>query len=239
MLVGSRVVFPEDLGLWDADLVQVSVYRGMRDRMEVMRQCASLCRKMGLRYVVHPVQYSLSAGSKEMLDEVMEMARLADLALILHDERAPGGGRLKGRYEAKFREALRVLGGQARLSIENAADTADVFWFWEEFAESVTLDLGHVESSGLDSTAFVGSLGDGVLGKLDYVHIHRNGQWHGGITDHWELRPDCRELAALRALLKRKRELSVILEINETAMIEDNLKLLRRLREETAGSTGP
>lgn len=235
MLVGSRVVFPEDLGLWEADLVQISVYRGIKDRMDIMRQCVSLCGKMGLRYVVHPVQYSLSAGPGEMLEEVMEMARLADLALILHDERAPGGGRLEGEYEANFREALRALGGLARLSIENAADTSDVLWFWERFAESVTLDLGHVESSGLDSAAFVKSLDEEVLGKLHYVHIHRNGQWHGGITDHWEIRPGCRELAALRALLKRKSDLSVILEINETAMIKDNLKLLRELRAETEG----
>ncbi len=63
------------------------------------------------------------------------------------------------------------------------------------------------------------------------MHIHRNNGWHGGLTDHWPLSPDCRELRALEELIKIKSDVSIILEINETEMTEDSLKILRALRD--------
>jgi len=230
MLVGTRVVFPEDLNQWDADLVQISVYRGMRDRMGVMRQCASLCRRAGVRFVIHPVEYSFAGGREDMLSEAIEMARLADLALIIRDERDPGGGRLSGEGEEGFRRALDKLGAEAPVSVENAAHSGDIKWFWDRFGGSITLDLGHLESSGMDSVEFVRSLEPRHLDRLQFVHAHRNGELRGGITDHWPLEPGCREMEALAALLGRKGDLSVILELNETGSIGENLSLLRALR---------
>ena len=64
------------------------------------------------------------------------------------------------------------------------------------------------------------------------MHIHRNNGWHGGITDHWPLNPDCREVRAFRELIKRKPDVSVILEINETEMIGASLRLLSAIRDE-------
>jgi hypothetical protein len=57
--------------------------------------------------------------------------------------------------------------------------------------------------------------------------MHHNGKWRNGLTDHWPLEEGCRELEALKALLKRKRDLSVILEINETWETDKSLRLLR------------
>jgi hypothetical protein len=229
MRVGSRVVRPGEVGLWEADLVQISVYRGWKDRMKLMRQCVSMCRKAGMPYVIHPVGYLLSTGDPGMLGEIREMAALADLALILHDERAPGDGRLEGEHRERFEAALAELRAAAHVSIENAANTADARWFWLNFGDSVTLDIGHVESAGLDSVGFVRDLDPTLLGRVRYVHIHRNDGWHGGITDHWPLRPGCMEIRALQELIRRKPDVSVILEINETEMIGENLGLLRAL----------
>lgn len=229
MLVGTRVVFPEELEQWEADLVQISVYRGMRDRMHVMRQCAALCRKMGIRFVIHPVEYSFAGGSEEMLAEAEEMAGLADLALIIHDERNPDGERLSGKYEKNFRDALGKLSAAAHVSVENAAHSGDILWFWDNFGGSITLDIGHLESFGLDSLDFARSLEERYLDRLRYVHVHRNGDPHGGITDHWHLLPDCREMKALAALLARKKDLDVILEINDAGFTAENLAMVRAL----------
>jgi hypothetical protein len=65
--------------------------------------------------------------------------------------------------------------------------------------------------------------------------MHRNGALRGGLTDHWPLLPGCRELQALRELLKRKRDVGVILEINETWETGTSLSLLRELREAEEG----
>jgi len=230
MLVGSRVLYPEEVGLWDVELLQITVYQGMKDNLYLMRSCASMCREVGVRYVVHPVGYFVS--DKEMLKELRVMAECADLALILHDEKTPEGKRLEGHYEAGFKASLDELRSIAHISFENATDTRDILWFWNNYADSVTLDIGHVEAAGLDSVEFVKSIEKDVIKKIQYVHMHRNNGWHGGLTDHWPLLPDCRELRALRELIKIKRDISVILEINETEMIGESLKLLRTLRDE-------
>ncbi len=233
MTIGSRVLYPEEVGLWNVELLQISVYNGMKGCLDLMRNCARQCRELGIRYVVHPVGYSLL--EKSTMKDLRVMAEWTDLALILHDEKAPGGGRLRGGYERSFRTALDELSSITTVSFENAEDTADVLWFWRNYADSITLDLGHVETAGLDAVRFIGSLDDSSIGKIEFVHIHRNNGWHGGIRDHWPLSPGCRELEALRTLLRRKPDLNVILEINETEMTGESLKLLRELEEELRG----
>lgn len=229
MRVGTRVVYPEEVGRWEADLVQISVYRGHRGNLHRMRQCAAECRKRGLSFVVHPVGYSLL---EEEPEDLREMAQCADLALILHDERNVRGGRLEGPEEARFLEALGRLRALARISFENATSTEDVVWFWDRFADSITLDIGHVESAGLNSVEFVKELPEDIVHRIEFVHMHRNADLRGGITDHWPPTPYCREVLALRHLLRRKRNVSVLLEVNEMEMIGQSLKLIRGLRQE-------
>jgi hypothetical protein len=230
MLIGTRVLYPEEVEYWDADLLQVSIYRGMNGGLEFMRKCARACKDAGIRYVIHPVKYSLL--QKDMFEELMEMAGLADLALILHDEKSPEGGRLEGESGDVFRKSLGKLSAVTHVSLENSTDTADVKWFWDTFADSITLDIGHVESSGLNSVEFVKALDDATIKKISFVHIHRNNVLRGGITDHWPLTPGCREIMALRELIRIKPDVSVILEINEIEEIVESLDILRTLRQE-------
>jgi hypothetical protein len=230
MLIGSRVTYPEEVGLWNVEFLQISVYHSMKDNLNQMRNCACMCKEAGIRYVVHPIEYFVL--DKETFRDLKVMAECADLALILHDEKTFEGKRLTGEHEITFRTALNELRSVASISFENATDTMDVLWFWHKYADSITIDIGHVESAGLDSVEFVKSLDREIIEKIQFVHIHRNNGWRKGLTDHWPILPDCRELKALRELLKRKYDVGVILEINETEMILDNLNLLKKLRNE-------
>jgi hypothetical protein len=230
MRIGSRIVHPDEVGLWTAEISQISVYRGAKDNLVVMRQCAERCRDAKIPYVIHPVNYSLF--EKKTLGDLQEMAEWADLGLILHDERTAGGLRIQGHAETLFRETLGKLAARSPISFENSTDTGDVLWFWAKYADSVTVDLGHVESWGLDSLAFVKALDDDALRKVRYVHMHRNNGWHGGITDHWPLTRDCREVLALREFLLRKNNVDLLLEINETDKIGESLEILRNIRDE-------
>jgi sugar phosphate isomerase/epimerase len=234
MEVAYRVAWPEDVGRWDGDFAQVSVYRHWEGSIENMHQCVRLLKGRGIRYVMHPVGYSLIGGEEEV-EAVKLMARFSDLALILHDERAPGGGRLKGEYEARFLGVLKELEEIAPVSFENANNTQDAPWFWERFAKRVTLDIGHVEGAGLDSVEYVKSLPDAIVDKIDYVHMHRNNGFRGGLTDHWPLRAGCRELRALRELLERRTDFSIILEINEIEEINDSIEIIRALWKDMKG----
>ncbi len=228
MIIGTRVLYPEEVDFWNAEILQISVYHGMKGSLDFMRECSSAFRDAGLRYVIHPVGYSLL--QEEIFNELREMAQQTDRALILHDERNPDGTRLGNEWIAKYRKALERLSSIARVSIENAADTPDIRWFWDTFADSITLDIGHVESAGLNSVEFVHALDEQSLKKVRFVHIHRNNGLHGGITDHWPLSPGCREIRALEELVRVKPDVSVILEINEVEEIDESLSLLRELR---------
>ena len=230
MVIGTRVLYAEEVEYWNAELLQISVYHGMDKNIEMMEKTARACKEAGIRYVIHPVRYSLLQD--EMLKDVLRMAEWADLALILHDERTPEGKRLSGRNETSFRNALKKLQSIIPVSIENAVDTGDIHWFWDNFAESVTLDIGHVEASGLNSVEFVNALDVTVLQKIQFVHIHRNNGLRGGITDHWPLSSGCREMKALKSLLQVKHDVNVILEINEIEQINESLNILRSLRDE-------
>jgi hypothetical protein len=234
MLIGTRVLYPEEVEYWDADLLQVSIYRGMNGGLDFMRKCALACKDAGIRYVIHPVKYSLLQN--DLFEDLMEMAGLADLALIMHDEKSADGGRLEGESEDVFRKSLGKLKAVTNVSIENSADTTDISWFWDNFADSITLDIGHVESSGLNSVEFVKALDAASIEKIRFVHIHRNNGLRGGITDHWPLTPACREIRALRELIRIKPDVSVILEINEIEAIVESMDILRALRQELANT---
>lgn len=222
------MLYPEEVDYWDAEIMQISVYHGMENNIDMMKKSADACREAGMRYVLHPVKYSLLQD--DMMKDIMTMAGSADLALILHDERGPDGERLGGEYEIRFRDALEELRSISPVSIENATDTGDIHWFWDNFADSITLDIGHVEVSGIDSVDFVTSLDEENINKIQFVHMHRNNGMHGGITDHWPLNRDCREIRALEELLRIKPDVSVILEINEIEEINKSLDILKGLR---------
>lgn len=234
MRIAYRVTRPEDVGRWEGDFAQVSVYRHWEGSLGRVDDNVALLRDKGVRYVMHPVGYSLLGGADEQ-EALKRLAGLADLALILHDERAPDGGRIGGKHEKKFLRVLEELSGAAHVSFENANNSADAPWFWERFARNVTLDIGHVEAAGLDSVEYVKKLSDGIVERIDYVHMHHNNGLRGGLTDHWPLREGCRELAALRELLRRKTGFGVILEINELAEINDSIRLLRSMWRDLKG----
>jgi sugar phosphate isomerase/epimerase len=234
MIYGYRVVKEEEVGLYPVNLIQISVYRGFGEAIDQMMKAASACRSLNLRYVIHPVGYFISETREDQKARTMELMQKivhhVDLALIVHDETTPWGTRLEGIYEDTYRKALLELSEVCPLSIENANNSYDIEWFWRRFAKSVTLDIGHLEAAGIDSIEFVQKLGEDIIEKLNFVHIHRfNGLHGGGLRDHWGLLKDCRELKALKFLLERKRDIGVILEIIDVENLGESLKLFEML----------
>jgi sugar phosphate isomerase/epimerase len=229
MLIGTRMVFPDEVGKSNADILQISVYRNMDNNLNIMRDSVNACRDAGKDYVIHPVGYSVL--EKSDFSTLAIMAEHAGLALILHDERTPDGGRVTGRHETLFKKASEELGTIAHLSFENAVNTIDVRWFWDTYADSVTVDIGHIEVAGLDSVEFIKSLDNETINKIEFAHMHRNNGLRGGITDHWPLRRNCTELKALEELVRRKSDINVLLELNETDEIGDSLNILREFQD--------
>ncbi len=238
MRIGTRLVYPEEAGRWNAEFLQISVYRKMKNNLDIMMDSARACRDAGVSYAIHPVGYSLL--DEETFDTLALIADWTDRVLILHDERTPEGNRLTGAHKELFQRSINKLRAITNISIENSTNTADVQWFWDNFADSITIDIGHIESAGLNSIEFINSLNDEAIRKIEYAHIHRNNGMHGGITDHWPLRRDCRELQALEELIKKKSDISVILELNEVEEIGDSLKILDELRRDyTSDASSP
>jgi len=229
MRIGTRIHSPQGAIRWDTDILQISVYYGHGDNIDQIKKCAGFCREKKRRYVIHPVFYSIL--NETMFKDLKVMAGLADLGLILHDEKTPDYRRITGEHETKFRMLLHELQAIAPVSFENAVDTRDVLWFWNHYADSITLDIGHVELAGLNSVEYVKSLDTKVINKIQYVHLHRNNGWRNGLTDHWYITADCREVKALKELLRRKKDIAVILEVIESEMVQDNLDLLKAIRE--------
>ena len=233
MRIGTRIVRPDDVKRWDAEIYQVSMYRGWIDDIGLVKQCVRACVEKGVRYVMHPVGFPLldidSFGTLKVI------AGEGAERLILHDERGQDGGRISGVEADRFRDAVAELASIVPLSFENATDTHDVLWFWEHFAGSITLDIGHIEAAGMNSVEYVQNLDQKVIKTIEYVHIHHNGEFRNGLTDHHPIYEGCRELAALEALVNRKHDVAAILEINETDMIDESLGLLRDLRGRITG----
>jgi sugar phosphate isomerase/epimerase len=236
MVYGYRVVREEEISLYTVGLIQISVYRGMRERIDHMLKAVSACRSLNIRYVVHPIGYFLSETRNDKREKTLEAMRTiaehVDLALIIHDETTAWGTRLEGIYEEAFKEALHELSEICPVSIENANNTHDIAWFWKRFPTSVTLDIGHVEAAGIDSVRFVKGLEADIIDRLSFVHLHRhNGPHNGGLRDHWGLLEGCKELRALGYLLERKKDIGVILEINDIENLGESLILLKKLEK--------
>jgi len=237
MIYGYRVVREEEIGLYPVDLVQISLYRGFKDGVSRVLRVVSACRSLHLSYVIHPVGYFLSDTRDNHRAETMEVMRTVaknvDRALIIHDETTPWGSRIEGIFEEAYKKALFELSTICPVSIENANNTHDIEWFWRRFANSITLDIGHVEAAGIDSVRFIRELKTDEIDKLSFVHIHRyNGPHSSGLVDHWSLLEGCRELEALRCLLQRKQDVGVVLEIDDRENLGDSLELLERVKKE-------
>ncbi len=231
-----RVTQPHEIDLHPADFLQVSVFHRWPNAVETMQKTVEACRSRNIAFVIHPVEYWLSELQPEkrtaMMEDLLTMARHADLALIVHDESGKGGSRLEGKAADAYREALAELSGLCPVSIENASNSRDIKWFWREYALSITLDIGHLEVADIDSVEFVETLEPEFLDQIDYVHMHRVNGIRGGIRDHWGLTEDCRELQALKHLLARKQGLRVILEVIEAGDVQKSLDLLNTLARE-------
>ncbi len=70
---------------------------------------------------------------------------------------------------------------------------------------SLTLDIGHLELAGLESVMFIQNMPQPLVERTRFVHLHHHDKEGGqAVSDHKPFVPGCRELAALRELLKRK-----------------------------------
>ncbi|MDA8090416.1 MAG: hypothetical protein M0Z61_09390 [Nitrospiraceae bacterium] len=233
MLAGYRITQPEEAGRFRADLVQISVYKGADGNLDRVADCARACREINRPYVIHPVNYSLLDQDPQTFLELKEMAGWSGLGFIFHDETAPDGGRVTGELAENLRRNIDRL--QIPVSFEDAVNVKDVLWFWKNFATSITLDVGHLESAGIDSVEFVKKLDPGTVGRIDFVHMHRKHLFRGGLADHWPLVPGCRELQALEELVRSNPDVRAILELNEDET-EDSLKLLYAVKDKAAAS---
>ena len=234
MIYGYRVVREEEVGLYPAGLIQISHYRSSNNDIDQMVKAVEACRSQKIRYVIHPLGYTLSDTRDESRSKTMDVMRAiagqVDLALIIHDETTPSGARLEDTHARAFRDALEELSSLCTVSIENAGNTRDITWFWHAFASSVTIDIGHLEAAGIDSIRFIRELETDIINKVNYVHLHRcNGLHWSGLRDHWSLVKGCRELQALEVLLERKNDIGVILEINDMENLGESLALIKAL----------
>ncbi len=240
MQLGYRVSKKEEVGLYRADLVQISYWKRFGPDLKEIKETAARCRDGGIPFVIHPVFTMLSetnpAKRDENLEELLLLAELADLGLIVHDEVRPDGARLPEERLNAYRQTLAQLRAHCPVSIENAGNTADIDWFWNQFDGDVTVDLGHFESSGIHSVSKMESLPPELIDRVNYVHIHRKNGDHGGILDHWPITETCAELAALEVLVKRKPGLAAILEVNEMEEVGGNLRMLAALRDRLSES---
>ncbi len=234
-LVGYRVSTPEDVGRYPADFVQVSLYYGAPKAMERMLRTVEACRSSNMPYVVHPVDYRLAHPGRDIRAGIMEdiriMARNADIALIVHDETMPDGSRLSGEAADAYRLAVEELSGICPVSVENSSNSHDIRWFWDRYARSITLDIGHLEASKIASAVFVADAAGQLSERLDFVHLHRVNSMRKGLIDHWGLVEGCKELRTLGQLLSITRSCGIILEIIEEEDVGKSLELARKAVE--------
>lgn len=245
MEIGYRVIRPSDVGLIPLQFVQISLWRradwGVAEGEEAVQQAletAALCRQQGIRTVFHPLEYPLTGEhAEETMAVLRRLAAAADLGIILHDEGGASGGRLSNGQAKEYEANVRGIAWLCPVSIENAFDSRDAVWFWKRFVVSgpepvsITVDIGHLESAGIDSASFVQELPQDILRRIRFVHLHHNGEERYGVTDHRPLVPGCRELEALRAILMLKKDLWVILELDagDRKGVQQSIDLVREL----------
>ncbi len=229
MKIGYRIIRPVDVGTQPVSFAQISLWRvadwgvaagdqGVTEAIETAR----ICRKLGIRTVFHPLEYPLTNKHAAQTLEVMRrLAAAADLGIIIHDEGGAGGKRLTAAEAEQYEQHVGAMSRLCHISIENSYNSGDISWFWERFVLpapnqlSVTLDIGHLELAGLDSVDFVKNMPNDLLDRITFVHMHHHDSaGYGAVKDHRPLLPDCREIKALKELLKRKQDLWVILELD-------------------------
>jgi hypothetical protein len=161
------------------------------------------------------------------MEALLFLARHSTQPIIVHDETTPWGTRLDGQYEEAYEEALKKISQYCPVSIENASNTVDVKWFWRRFASSITLDIGHTQAAGIDAETFVADLDENICNMVEFIHVHRsNGPHYNGVTDHWGLTANCKELKALKKFLLRNSNVKIILEIINTDDVRESLALI-------------
>ncbi|WKZ32789.1 MAG: hypothetical protein QY316_12915 [Thermodesulfobacteriota bacterium] len=216
---------------FDLELVQISVWHGSDEDFERVDFLARKLRDQKRRFVIHPSRLYLSETRPEVweyyLRHLKKYAFISDLGLIVHDETLAWGGRLHGAWAEAYRSALTELEAICPVSIENASYSPDALWFWESFANSITFDIGHFEAAGIDCLELINSLSSDLIKKIQFIHLHRNnGPKEVGITDHWPLEEGCQEIAVLKALLKLRPEVGVILEVDGEDDLKNSLSFL-------------
>ncbi len=245
MKLGYRIIRPEDVGTQPVSFAQISLWRvagwgvaageqGVTEAIET----AQVCRKLGIRTVFHPLEYSLTnQHAAETLEVTRRLAAAADLGIIIHDEGRDGGTRLTAAEAKRYEQHVGEMSQYCHVSIENSYNSGDISWFWERFVLpapnrlSVTLDIGHLELAGLDSIDFVRNMPNDLVDRTTFVHMHHHdpvGQ--RAVKDHRPLLPDCREIKALKELLKRKQDLWVVLELDSKEEgMRQSIELLKDL----------
>ncbi|MEE9594075.1 MAG: hypothetical protein V3V92_01615 [Candidatus Hydrothermarchaeales archaeon] len=234
MEIGYRVFNKGDISRFDLDFVQVSIWhKNSQDMGRISGVCDEL-RKNGISYVIHILGLYLSdtrPEREEALCVLMEYSKMSDLGLILHDEILPNGDRLTGPWKANYEDGLKALREICNVSLENSHDSHNAAWFWDEFADSITLDIGHFVSAGIDVLQVIKGLNNDHISRLDFVHVHKHNGWRpGGITDHWALEEGCLELQALKELLERKNDVKVIVEVDGDEELRKSVDLVSELK---------
>jgi len=229
MELGYRIIRPEDVGTQPLDFVQISLWRaanwGVAEGEQAVREAiemAATCKARGIRTVFHPLDYPLTGeDASQTLTVMRRLAAAADLGIIIHDEGNAGGKRLANNETDQYARNVKEISGLCRVSIENSYNSGDITWFWERFAApasvnvSITLDIGHLELAGLDSVRFVRNMPQHLVERTEFVHMHHHdAREPHAVKDHRPLVAGCREIEALRELLKRKQDVRVILELD-------------------------
>lgn len=234
MEIGYRVFKKADVSKFDLDFTQVSIWhKTPTDIGRVACICDEL-KDLSMPFVIHVLGLYLSdtrPEREEALATLTEYAKLCGMGLILHDETLPNGGRLTGPWRANYEKGLRVLESKCNVSLENSHDSHNALWFWDEFANSITLDIGHFVSAGMDVFQVIKDLSNKHISRLDYVHVHKHNGWKpGGITDHWALEKECFELRALEELLRKKDDVKVVVEVDGDEDLRRSIEMVEELR---------
>jgi hypothetical protein len=245
MELGYRIIRPDDVGKYPLKFVQISLWRtanwDVADGEEAVRQAiaiAQTCKARGIRTVFHPLEYPLAnAAGPQTLEVMRRLATASDLGIIVHDEGGKDRERLSAAEADTYEKNVMEISGLCHLSIENSYDSGDSTWFWERFVVpappdvSITLDIGHLELAGLDSVLFIRDLPQRFIERIKFAHLHHHDpRGPHEVKDHKPLVSGCTEIEALKALLARKSDIRVVLELDaaEDGMMQ-SIELLEQL----------